>query len=42
VAALVVTWGFFGEALAPHQVAAGLVLMGAVAMVQRAQSGTAT
>jgi drug/metabolite transporter (DMT)-like permease len=38
LAAAAITWTFFGDALAPHQLAAGLVLIGAVAMVQRAQS----
>jgi drug/metabolite transporter (DMT)-like permease len=32
-----VTWVFFHHALEPYQVAAGVVLLGAVAMVQRAQ-----
>jgi drug/metabolite transporter (DMT)-like permease len=41
LAALVITWGFFGDALVLHQVLAGLVLIGAVAMVQRAQARTA-
>ena len=36
--AVVVTWGFFHAALAPHQVIAALVLVAAVAMVQRAQN----
>lgn len=40
LAALAITWGFFGDALAPHQVIAGLVLIAAVAMVQRAQAHT--
>ena len=38
LAAVCITWGFFHAALYPHQVIAGLVLMAAVAMVQRAQS----
>lgn len=38
LAAVCITWGFFHAALRPHQVVAGLVLMGAVAMVQRVQS----
>src|SRR5579862_7141491 len=42
LAALVVTWGLFGDALAPHQIAAGVVLVGAVAMVQRVQERTKT
>jgi drug/metabolite transporter (DMT)-like permease len=41
LAAGVVTWGFFHDALAWWQVLAGLVLIGAVAMVQRAQEATA-
>jgi drug/metabolite transporter (DMT)-like permease len=38
LAAVCITWGFFHAALRPHQVVAGLVLMGAVTMVQRVQS----
>jgi drug/metabolite transporter (DMT)-like permease len=38
LAALVITWGIFGAALRGHQVIAGAVLVGAVAMVQRAQA----
>jgi len=37
LAAVCITWGFFHAALRPHQVVAGLVLMGAVTMVQRVQ-----
>ena len=37
LAAVVITWGFFHAALQPHQVAAGVILMAAVAMVQRVQ-----
>lgn len=37
LAAVAITWGFFGAALRPHQVVAALVLMGAVVMVQRSQ-----
>jgi drug/metabolite transporter (DMT)-like permease len=37
LAAVVITWGFFGAALLPHQVAAAGALILAVAMVQRAQ-----
>ncbi|HEY1583652.1 MAG TPA: DMT family transporter [Chthoniobacterales bacterium] len=37
LAAVCITWGFFHAALRPHQVVAGLLLMGAVAMVQRVQ-----
>jgi drug/metabolite transporter (DMT)-like permease len=33
VAALLVTWGFMGQALAAHQVVAGIVLMAAVARI---------
>jgi len=38
VAAVCITWGFFHAALRPHQVVAGVVLMAAVAMVQRVQA----
>jgi drug/metabolite transporter (DMT)-like permease len=38
LAAVCITWGFFHAALHLHQVIAGIVLMAAVAMVQRAQS----
>src|SRR6195256_827567 len=38
LAAVCITWGFFHAALHWHQVIAGIVLMAAVAMVQRAQS----
>jgi drug/metabolite transporter (DMT)-like permease len=41
LAAVIITWGFFGAALAWWQVIAALVLMFAVAMVQRAQEATA-
>lgn len=41
LAAVVITWGFFHHALAWWQVLAALVLIGAVAMVQRAQEATA-
>jgi DME family drug/metabolite transporter len=37
LAAVCITWGFFHAALRPHQIVAAIVLMGAVAMVQRAQ-----
>jgi len=37
LAAVCITWGFFHAALRPHQVIAALVLMAAVAMVQRVQ-----
>jgi drug/metabolite transporter (DMT)-like permease len=42
LAAVCITWGFFHAALRPHQIAAGLVLMAAVAMVQRAQATVET
>jgi drug/metabolite transporter (DMT)-like permease len=38
LAAVCITWGFFHAALRPHQIVAGLVLMAAVAMVQRVQA----
>ncbi len=38
LAAVCITWGFFHAALRPHQVIAALVLMAAVAMVQRVQT----
>ena len=38
LAAVCITWGFFHAALRPHQVLAALVLMAAVAMVQRVQA----
>jgi drug/metabolite transporter (DMT)-like permease len=38
LAAVCITWGFFHAALQLHQMAAGLILMAAVAMVQRVQS----
>src|SRR4029077_13570446 len=38
LAAVCITWGFFHAALRLHQVLAGLVLMAAVAMVQRVQA----
>jgi drug/metabolite transporter (DMT)-like permease len=38
LAAVCITWGFFHAALHPHQVVASLVLIAAVAMVQRVQS----
>jgi DME family drug/metabolite transporter len=37
LAAVCITWGFFHAALRPHQVIAAIVLMAAVAMVQRVQ-----
>ncbi|HEY3802417.1 MAG TPA: DMT family transporter [Kofleriaceae bacterium] len=41
LAAVLITWGVFHEALSPLQVVAALALIGAVAMVQRAQEATA-
>ena len=38
LAAVVITWGFFHAALRLHQIAAAVVLMAAVAMVQRVQA----
>jgi len=38
LAAVVITWGFFHAGLQLHQVAAGVILMAAVAMVQRVQA----
>ncbi len=38
LAAVCITWGFFQAALRPHQVVAGIILIAAVAMVQRAQA----
>jgi len=38
LAAVCITWGFFHAALRLHQIAAGLMLMAAVAMVQRVQA----
>jgi drug/metabolite transporter, DME family len=38
VAAVCITWGFFHAALRPHQIVAAIVLIAAVAMVQRAQA----
>ncbi|HST30074.1 MAG TPA: DMT family transporter [Chthoniobacterales bacterium] len=42
LAAVCITWGFFHAALRPHQIVAALVLMAAVAMVQRVQSTVET
>jgi len=39
LAAVCITWGFFHAALRPHQILAAIVLMIAVAMVQRVQGG---
>ena len=38
LAAVVITWGFFHAALRPHQIVAGVILMAAVALVQRVQA----
>jgi drug/metabolite transporter (DMT)-like permease len=38
LAAVCITWGFFHAALRPHQVVAAIILIAAVAMVQRAQT----
>jgi drug/metabolite transporter (DMT)-like permease len=38
LAAVCITWGFFHATLHTHQVIAGIVLMAAVAMVQKAQA----
>ena len=38
LAAVCITWGFFHAALRLHQIAAAIVLMAAIAMVQRVQS----
>ena len=38
LAAVCITWGFFHAALRPHQIVAAIVLIAAVAMVQRAQA----
>jgi drug/metabolite transporter, DME family len=38
LAAVCITWGFFHAALRPHQVVAAIVLIAAVAMVQRVQA----
>ena len=40
LAAVCITWGFFHAALHAHQVLAGLILIGAVTMVQRVQAKT--
>jgi DME family drug/metabolite transporter len=40
LAAVCITWGFFHAALLPHQVIAAIILVAAVAMVQRAQATT--
>jgi DME family drug/metabolite transporter len=38
LAAVCITWGFFHATLHPHQIAAAIVLIAAVVMVQKAQS----
>src|SRR5437667_9126800 len=38
LAAVCVTWGFYHATLRAHQIVAGVVLMAAVAMVQRVQA----
>lgn len=38
LAAVCITWGFFHATLHPHQIVAALILIAAVAMVQRAQA----
>jgi DME family drug/metabolite transporter len=38
LAAVCITWGFFHAGLRPHQVVAAIILIAAVAMVQRAQA----
>jgi len=40
LAAVCITWGFFHAKLHAHQVVAAIILMAAVAMVQRAQAAT--
>ncbi|MEY2507454.1 MAG: drug/metabolite transporter, family [Verrucomicrobiota bacterium] len=40
LAAVCITWGFFHAALRPHQIVAAIILIAAVAMVQRAQAAT--
>jgi len=40
LAAVLITWGWFGASLAWHQVLAGVVLLVAVTLVQRAQQAT--
>jgi drug/metabolite transporter (DMT)-like permease len=41
LAAVCITWGFFHATLHPHQIAAGIILMVAVAMVQNVQARAA-
>ena len=40
LAAVCITWGFFHAALHAHQIVAAIILIAAVAMVQRAQAAT--
>ena len=40
-ASLVITWGVLGDALRPHQVVAGVVLLVAVAFINRSVDATA-
>jgi drug/metabolite transporter (DMT)-like permease len=42
LSAVVITWGFFHAALRLHQIVAGLILIAAVAMVQRVQASVET
>ncbi|HXP33929.1 MAG TPA: EamA family transporter, partial [Chthoniobacterales bacterium] len=42
LAAVCITWGFFHATLRRHQIVAGVVLMAAVAMVQRVQANAET
>jgi len=42
LAAVCITWGFFHAALRPHQIVAAIILVAAVAMVQRAQAAVET
>jgi drug/metabolite transporter (DMT)-like permease len=42
LAAVCITWGFFHAALRPHQIVAAIVLIAAVAMVQKAQAAVET
>jgi drug/metabolite transporter (DMT)-like permease len=38
LAAVCISWGFFQAALRPHQIVAGIILIAAVALVQKAQA----
>lgn len=42
LAAVCITWGFFHAALRPHQIVAAIILIAAVALVQRAQAAVET